>query len=146
MSTLSTLKLVTTKKPTNMPVIQIRRNKLSSKLWEQINLAKSQMEGKPFVVTKYKSIVDKETGLRKQVEIPKRLRPWWFVAENGKVCISVRYGSWTLELAKGKPSIEVANADELIKALETVKRAVEEGELDNQIEMASASLRSGFKH
>ena len=146
MSTLSTLKLVTTKKPAHMPAIQIRRNKLSSKLWEQINLAKSQMDGKPFVVMKYKTFRDQETGLRKQVEIPKRLKPWWFVAENGKVCVSVRYGSWTLELAKGKPSIEVSSAEELIKALEAVKQAVEAGELDAQIETASASLRSGFKH
>jgi hypothetical protein len=146
MSALSTLKLVAVKKPTNMPAIVIRRNKLSSKLWEQIQLAKSQIEGKPFVVLKHKSYKDAETGLKKQMEVPKRIKPWWFVADNGKVCFSVRYGSWTLELAKGKPSIEVADAGELIKALETVKQAVEAGELDGQIETASASLRSGFKH
>jgi hypothetical protein len=146
MTTLSTLKLVTTRKPRALPAIQIRRNKLSSKLWEQIQLAKSQLDGKPFVVLKHKSYMDAETGIKKQMEVPKRIKPWWFVAESGKVCFSVRYGSWTLELAKGKPSVEVANADELIQALETIKRAVEAGELDTQIETASASLRSGFKH
>ena len=145
MSTLSILKLVAVKKPTHMPVIVIRRNKLSSKLWEQIQLAKSQLTGTPFVVTKYKSIVDRETGLRKQVELPKRIKPWWFVSDSGKVCFSVRYGSWTIELAKGKPSVEVASADDLVKALETVKHAVEAGELDTEIEKASVSLRSGFK-
>lgn len=146
MSTLSNLKLVAVKKPTNMPAVQVRRNKLSSKLWEQIQLAKSQIEGKPFVVTKFRSFTDKETGLRKQLEVPKRLKPWWFVSESGKVCFSVKYGSWTLELAKGKPSIEVANAEELVNALIAVKEAVEAGELDAQIQTASASLRSGFKH
>ena len=146
MSTLSNLKLVAVKKPTNMPAVQVRRNKLSSKLWEQIQLAKSQIEGKPFVVTKFRSVTDKETGVRKQLEVPKRLKPWWFVSESGKVCFSVKYGSWTLELAKGKPSIEVANAEELVNALIAVKEAVEAGELDAQIETASASLRSGFKH
>jgi hypothetical protein len=146
MSTLSNLKLVAVKKPTNMPAVQVRRNKLSSKLWEQIQLAKSQIEGKPFVVTKFRSFTDKETGLRKQLEVPKRLKPWWFVSESGKVCFSVKYGSWTLELAKGKPSIEVANAEELVNALIAVKEAVEAGELDSQIQTASASLRSGFKH
>ena len=40
MSALSNLKLVAVKKPTHMPAIVIRRNKLSSKLWEQIQLAK----------------------------------------------------------------------------------------------------------
>lgn len=146
MSTLSTLKLVAVKKPRHIPAVQIRRNKLSSKLWEQIQLAKSQMDGTEFKVMKNRVFVDQESGLKKQLSVPKRLKPWWFVAENGKVCFSVRYGSWTLELAKGKPSIEVANGDELIQALEAVKKAVEAGELDSQIETASASLRSGFKH
>ena len=96
-------------------------------------------------MTKYKSIVDKETVLRKQVEMPKRIKPWWFQSEQGKVCVSVKYGSWTIELAKGKPSVEVGSAQDLIKTLETIKTAVEAGELDTQIETASASLRSGFK-
>ena len=145
MSTLSTLKLVAVKKPSHMPAIVIRRNKLSSKLWEQIQLAKSQLDGTPFVVMKYRSMVDRETGLRKQVELPKRIKPWWVQSEQGKVCVSFKYGSWTIELAKGKPSVEVASAQDLIKTLETIKSAVEAGELDAQIEMASASLRSGFK-
>jgi hypothetical protein len=145
MSALSTLKLVAVKKLSHMPAIVIRRNKLSSKLWEQIQLAKSQLDGTPFVVMKYRSMVDRETGLRKQVELPKRIKPWWFQSEQGKVCVSVKYGSWTIELAKGKPSVEVANAQDLIKTLETIKTAVEAGELDAQIETASAHLRSGFK-
>jgi hypothetical protein len=145
MSALSTLKLVAARKPQQMPTIQLRRNKLSNKLWEQIQLAKSQISGEPFVVTRFRSVKDPESGLRRQVEIPKRIRAWWFVTENGKVCVSIRYGSWTLELAKGKPSVEVASADELVLALETIKQAVEAGELDAQIETASAGLKSGFK-
>jgi hypothetical protein len=145
MSALSTLKLVAAKKPQQMPTIQLRRNKLSNKLWEQIQLAKSQISGQPLVVTRFRSVKDRDTGLRRQVEMPKRVRPWWFVTENGKVCVSVRYGSWTLELAKGKSSVEVGSADELVVALETIKQAVEAGELDAQIETASAGLKSGFK-
>ena len=145
MSVLSNLKLVDVKKPRNMPVIVVRRNKLSSKLWEQIQLAKSQLEGTQFVVTKFRSVKDRETGLLKQVEVPKRIKPWWFQSDEGKVCFSVRYGSWTIELAKGKPSVEVASGAELVKALESIKTAVEAGELDAQIETASARLRSGFK-
>jgi hypothetical protein len=145
MSALSTLKLVAAKKPQHLPTIQLRRNKLSNKLWEQIQLAKSQISGEPFVVTRFRSVKDPDSGLRRQVEMPKRVRPWWFVTENGKVCVSIRYGSWTLELAKGKSSVEVASADELVVALETIKQAVEAGELDAQIETASAGLKSGFK-
>ena len=145
MSTLSTLKLVAVKKPAHITVIQHRRNKLSAKLWEQINLAQSQLSGKPFVVMKYRTLKDTETGLRKQVEIPKRIKAWWFVAESGKVCFSVKYGSKTLELAKGKPSIEVSSAEDLVKALTAIKTAVEAGELDSQIEEASNTLRRGFR-
>ena len=145
MSALSTLKLVAAKKPQQMPTIQLRRNKLSNKLWEQIQLARSQMTGQPFSPTRFRSIKDRDTGLRRQIEMPKRIRPWWFVTENGKVCVSIRYGSWTLELAKGKPSVEVGSPDELVVALETIKQAVEAGELDSQIEIASAGLKSGFK-
>jgi len=144
MSVLSNLKLVTVKKPRNMPAIVVRRNKLSSRLWEQIQLAKSQLEGTPFVVTKFRSVKDRETGILKQVEVPKRIKPWWFQSHEGKVCFSVRYGSWTIDLAKGKPSVEVESGEDLVKALTTIKIAVEAGELDSQIEIASASLRSGF--
>jgi len=136
---------VAAKKPQHLPTIQLRRNKLSNKLWEQIQLAKSQITGQPFVITRFRSVKDADSGLRRQVEMPKRVRPWWFVTENGKVCISIRYGSWTLELAKGKSSVEVGSADELVVALETIKQAVEAGELDAQIETASAGLKSGFK-
>jgi hypothetical protein len=145
MSTLSTLKLVAVKKPRNMPAVVIRRNKLAAKLWEQINLAQSQLDGKPFVIMKYRSIKDSATGLRKQIEVPKRIQPWWFQSESGKVRVAVKYGSCTIELAKGKPSVEVASAEDLVKALTAIKTAVEAGELDAQIETASGALRAGFK-
>ncbi|MBU3623628.1 DUF6641 family protein [Polynucleobacter sp. AP-Latsch-80-C2] len=144
MSTLDVLKLSTAKKPTHLPQIVLRRNKLSNKLWEQIQLAKSQIEGTQFVVKKYKSVVDKETGLRKQVEVPKRIREWWFKNEQGKMCVSIRYGTQTIELTKGKGSIEVDSASALIKALELVKQAVESGELDAQINNASVNVRKVF--
>jgi hypothetical protein len=145
MSTLDSLKLTTAKKPTHIPAIVFRRNKLSSRLWEQIQLAKSQIEGTTFVVKKFRSITDRETGLRRQVEIPKRIREWWFRNDAGKVCVSVRYGTKVIELAKGKHSVEVENALALVKALETIKSAVEQGELDTQIEAASGALKLGFK-
>ena len=144
-NTISELKLVADKKPRNMPVIVVRRNKLAAKLWEQIQLAKSQIDGTPFVIHKFRSVRDPESGVKKQVEVPKRIKPWWFQSEAGKVCIAIRYGSYTLELAKGMSSIEVASAADLIKTLEVIKTAVEAGELDAQIELASQSLRSGFR-
>jgi len=145
MSTLDSLKLVADTRQRHLPAIQIKRNKLSAKLWEQMRLAQSQIDGHPFVVTKFRSFTDKETGLRKQKEVPKRLKPWWFVNNEGKVCFSVRYGSYTLELAEGKRSVQVDSGAELVKAFELLKKAVEAGELDDQIERASKSLSSSFK-
>ncbi len=145
MSTLDTLKLVAVKKPTHTPTVVIRRQKLASKVWEQLQLAKSQMDGTKFEVKKFRSYTDKESGLRKQIEVPKRIREWWFRNEQGKVCVAIKYGTRVLELAKGKHSIEVGSADELIKALELVKQAVELGELDTQLEQASGSVRKAFK-
>ncbi len=49
-----------------------------------------------------------------------------------------------IELAKGKYSIEVADEEALITALETVKRTVEVGELDAQINVASEQARRVF--
>jgi hypothetical protein len=144
MSTLDALKLVAVKKPTHIPAIVIRRNKLVTKVWEQIQLAKSQIDGTKFEVKKFRSYTDKESGLRKQIEVPKRIREWWFKNEQGKVCVAIKYGTRLLELAKGKHSIEVASADELVRALETVKQAVELGELDGQLDQASGSVRKGF--
>ncbi len=144
MATLATLKLSTAVKPTHMPVIQVRRNKLVKRLWEQIELAKAQQTGTQFAPIKFRSIADPDTGIRRQVEMPKRVKPWWFVAENGKLVLNIRYGARLLELAKGKSSIEMANAAELVPTLELVKRAVEAGELDAQIETAALKLRDGF--
>jgi hypothetical protein len=143
MSTLNALKLVNSKKPTSIPPILQRRNKLSTKVWEQIQLAKAQKEGNTFTVKKFKTVKD-DDGARKTVEHQKRVRQWWFVAHDGKVCLNIRYGARIIEFAKGKTAVEVANPEELIKALEIIKGAVEAGELDNQIEQASGAVRAGF--
>jgi hypothetical protein len=49
-----------------------------------------------------------------------------------------------LELAKGKNSIEVGNAAELMTVLAAVKSAVEAGDLDAQIDAASAAVLERF--
>ena len=143
MATLASLKLVAAKKPTNQPPVVQRRNKLSSKIFEQIQLAQAQSRGESYAPTKHKTVTNAE-GERVAVTVPKRIKPWWFVAENGKVCIAIRYGAKIIELAKGKTAIEVTNADALIEALEAVNTAVLAGELDGQIEVVSGQLRTGF--
>lgn len=144
MPLLTALKLTTARKLTNQPIITQQRNKLAKRLYEQMELAKAQQNGGTFASRKLRSIKG-EDGIRRTIEVAKRVKPWWFVADNGKVCVNVRYGSKLIELAKGKTAIEVASAEDLIKTLDIIKSAVIEGELDAQIEAASGALRAGFK-
>lgn len=145
MSTLNDLKLVNAVKPQHLPAIVKRRNKLSNKLWEQILLAKSKATGEPLNLTRQRSVKNIDTGIRESVTVAKVVRPWWFVSEDGSTCITVRYGNRTLELAKGKSSVQLASPDALINTLEVIKQAVEAGELDQQIDQASGAVKSNFK-
>ena len=145
MSALNSLKLVTAKRPQNLAPIVQRRNKLSNQLFEQIQLAQCLADGKNYAPSRLRTIKDKYTGERKTVEAVKRVKQWWFVADNGKVCLQVRYGTRVLELAKGKNSIEVGSGSELINVLATVKKCVESGELDAQIDSASSAVRARFE-
>lgn len=144
MANLATLKLSAAVKPTHMPAVQVRRNKLVKRLWEQMELVKAQETGTQFAPIKFRSYQDKETGLRKQVETTKRVKQWWFTADNGKLAMNVRYGARVIELAKGKSSIEIGSTDQLLPTLDLIKKAVEAGELDAQIEAAANKLREGF--
>ena len=144
MSSMTGLKLVAAKRPQAAAPIVQRRNKLSNQLFQQIELARCLSEGKTYAPMRLRNIRDKHTGERRTVEAVKRVRQWWFVSDTGKVCLQVRYGTRVLELAKGKNSIEVANGDELLSVLETVKRCVEAGELDAQIDAASNAVRARF--
>jgi hypothetical protein len=143
MSTIATLKLSTNKKSQAMNPAAQRRNKLCKKLWEQIQLAQAHLEGKEFTTTRFRTVTDQD-GLRRSVELPKRVRAWWWNGDNGKIALNIRYGAKVVEIAKGKSTIEVATHTDLIPTLELLKRAVEAGELDIQLESASVKLREGF--
>ena len=142
MATLASLKLVASKKLQQSPV-QHRRQKISIKILEQIKLATAQSKGETYAPTRTKIITNAE-GQRVQVTQPKLCKPWWFSDANGKVCLAIKYGARTIELSKGKTAIEVASAEALIAALETVNAATLAGELDSQIEALSGQIRGGF--
>jgi hypothetical protein len=145
MSALNTLKFVSAKKPTQLAPIEIRRRKLSSKLWSQIQLANALNNGESYTEKKFRTLKDRHTGETRSVEVMKRIRQMWFVSENGKVCVQIKYGSKILEFSKGKNAIEVSSGEELIAALNTLKTAVESGELDSQLNLAADSVKEKFK-
>ena len=141
---LNALKFTDVKRPKNQPPIVQRRNKLISKLWEQLELAKAKHSGKDFVIKRYKKVKDLEGNI-KSIEKPKRIKPWWFTSNTGALCINVFYGSKVLELAKGKTAIEATNLENVIEVLGLLKREAEMGTFDTAIEAASLQLRSRFE-
>ena len=145
MSALNSLKFVSAKRPNQIPEIQVRRNKLSNRLWSQIQLATALQKNENYTEKRFRTVRDKHTGETRSVELNKRVRQMWFVGENGRVCLQVKYGSRVIEFAKGKNAIEVSSADELINALTTLKSAVEAGELDSQLNLAADAVKDRFK-
>ena len=132
--------------PPNSNLIQrfMRREKIGDILLDPKLDSKAQAAGTTFAPVKFRSVVEHDTGIRRQVETPKRVKPWWFTTESGKLALSVRYGTKVLELAKGKVAVEVGAEKDLVPTLELIKTAVLNGELDTQIEAAANKLRDGF--
>jgi hypothetical protein len=134
MSGLSALKLVQAKREKGNSPQHARRHKLSTKLAEQIQLAKAQQSGTEFSPVRVRTVKDEATGQSRKVEVPKKLKPWWWTDEKGKLCITVRYGARTLEIVEGKNAIETDSIADVITSLQVIRSAVDAGELDRRIE------------
>ena len=145
MSGLSALKFVASKPQQGNSPKHARRIKLSNKLHEQIQMAKAVQSGAEFVPVKIRTVKDEATGETRKVEIPKRLKPWWWPSDNGKMCITVRYGARTLDVIEGKNAIETENIAGVITTLEVLRTAVDAGELDARIESISGLVKAGFE-
>ena len=144
MAALTALKLVNSKKSNSISPTQFRRNKLSKKLWEQIELAKAVATGGQYSKRRFKTFKGAD-GSRASVEVETTIRPWWWAQDNGRLALSVRYGTRVIALTPKSNAVECADLSELTAALTTIRQAVDAGELDAQIEAASAKLREGFK-
>ena len=134
MSGLSALKLVQAKREKGDSPQHARRQKLSSKLAEQIQLAKAQQSGTEFSPVRVRTVKDEVTGQSRKVEVPRKLKPWWWTDEKGKLCITVRYGARTLEIVEGKNAIETDSIADVITSLQVIRSAVDAGELDKRID------------
>lgn len=145
MTTLAQLKLVSAKRPTQLSPIAQRRNKVVKRIAEQIELATAHAAGRQYAPTRMRSVKDDATGETKTVETAKRVKAWWWNADNGKLVLSLRYGAKVIELAKNKSAIELNSTDELVPTLTVLRDAVMNGELDTQIETVSAATKAGFK-
>ncbi len=144
MSGLNALKLVQAKPAQGMSPQHARRQKLSAKLAEQIQLAKAQQSGTEFATVKVRTVKDQATGQSRKVEVPKQLKPWWWTDQRGKLCITVRYGARTLEIVEGKNAIETDSIADVITSLQVIRTAVDTGELDKRIDAVMGQVKAGF--
>lgn len=144
MSSISKLKLISNKRTSTSDPIVFRRKKLVAKINEQLSIVKAKIDGTSYTSKKLKYVKD-ESGNKTSVEVVKRIKEWYWTGDNGKINLAIKYGSKTIELAKGKNAIELSSIDELYKTLEVVKDAVVNGELDEAISSVSDKVKSGFK-
>jgi hypothetical protein len=106
-----------------------RRRKLNAKIDEQIRLA-TDSNYKP---TKIKWVRNKD-GTERKLEIPKRIRRWWCEQQGGTILLTIRYGNKVVELEQGKNAIELSSKAELEPTLQSIKKAVDDGEFDKLLE------------
>ncbi|WP_421696174.1 DUF6641 family protein [Aestuariivirga sp.] len=111
---------------------QHRRAKLAAHLREQLDMAKAQTAGRIHVVKKRRWEYT-EDGQKHLIEVDKRLKQWWKAQSDGKIVLTVRYGSKPLEFEKGKGAVVLKGMDELLAILPKLVDAAEAGEFDNFI-------------
>ena len=126
---LKLLKLVRNKKSNSNNSFLKRRRKLIAKIDEQILIA-TDSNYKP---TKIKW-VQNEDGTERKLEIPKRVRRWWCEQQGGTFLLTIRYGNKVIEFEKGKNAIELSSKAELESTLQSIKKAVDNGEFDTLLE------------
>jgi hypothetical protein len=121
-------------KPTNRNNFFIkRRRKIIAKIDEQILIA-TDSNYKP---TKIKWVRN-EDGTERKLEIPKRVRRWWCEQQGGTILLTIRYGNKVIEFDQGKNAIELSSKAELEPTLQSIKKAVDNGEFDTLLEQQLA--------
>ena len=146
MSIITNLKLITTVKSSSVSPVLLRRSKLLAKVQEQIDMCEAKRNQQTYAPKRLKIVTDKETGERTTIETIKRVKEWFWITENGKINLAVKYGAKTLPLnKKGANAIELTNGTELIGTLHKLKDAVVAGEFDDAISEVSDATRKAFK-
>lgn len=74
----------------------------------------------------------------------KTQRMWFWVNEDGKIYLQIKYGKLTLELSKGKYAIQCDSLDDVSKNLSIIEGLVNKGEFDNLLTGMSKEIRSKF--
>lgn len=136
MSFIQSVTLVKQDSAARLSPLERKKLKLIARLKEQIELAQD-----PTYAPTHKKRIKRDHGTVAVVEVPKRMKRWWYNKADGSVELTVRVGARRLELAKGKDAIALKSADEVILTLNALIDAVQCGEFDGLLNNEVASLR-----
>jgi hypothetical protein len=138
-SLLSSLNLSARPEKTSENPTLKKREKILSKLNQQLAIATAHVAGETYTVYKEKWQKNAETGIKENIQIPKKVSPW-FYQRNNQYFFEVRYGNKPLELAKDQHAIEVGEKEKLIPTIETIIAATVAGELDKLLDKVTSHL------
>ena len=122
---------------------QFRRSKLITKLQEQLALAEAEFGGRAYKRMRWVTAVN-DDGNPSRVQRAVRIKQWWYKSASGSVLLTVRYGAKPIAISNGMTAIEIGKLEQLPETIQTVIKAVDDGELDSEL-AAIAKARGDFK-
>lgn len=136
MSLLSKLSLSDKSPHDGVSPVDRKRRRLLEQLDQQMIAAKLALENKPATreVQRWTKVVG--TADKQLVTKLVPIRKWWWASANGQIMFSLRQGNRVMEIAPGKLAIEVRQLANLPDVLSTVREAIENGELDEQLKVS----------
>ena len=138
-SLLSQLKVISRPEKTSDNPLLKRREKLLSKLDQQLAMAKAHIAGETYTAYREKWQKNPETGEQEKIQKVKRVSPW-FYKRNNQYFFEVRYANKALELSKNCHAIDVSEQSKLPEVISTVIDCVVAGELDSLLENVTTNL------
>jgi len=111
------------------------RNRMASRISEQLEAAQADAEGKPYAKSAQRWV--EKDGQKVLAQVSLKVRRWFWRAPDGKWCLQLKIRSTPIAIAPGKTTVEAGSLDEVITAFETLRQAVLAGELDEFAELGS---------
>lgn len=142
---LQSLKVVSASRPRHLSAEAKRRNKLAATIDQQIQVAQAKDRGEQFSINVTRRMRNPVTGETTDVKRQRKIKEFWWIGDNGKLMLELRYGVRTIEFAKGKSAIEVGSIDQLVPTLELLKSAATSGEFDEQLSVVASRLERQLK-
>ena len=121
--------------------INVKRNKLITRLNEQRAMVQCLLENTEFTAYKNVFVIDEETNEKRKVKRPKRIRPWFYQSEDNYY-FEIKYGNKPLEVEKRKPAIEVGSKENLLTVIDAITDAAKEGFLDNELKKVKGPVKT----